>query len=142
MKKNVRYCTAIPEKQTFFELYKTTGWKYIIELGEDQLFTAINNSWFMVSALIEDKLVGFGRVISDGVFQAFICDLIVDPDYQRQGIGGSILKELLKRCAVHNILSVQLCCTKGKSQFYMRFGFAERNDDAPGMWWKDRTSIT
>ncbi|MCO5591458.1 hypothetical protein L7F22_045441 [Adiantum nelumboides] len=39
---------------------------------------------------------GFGRAVSDGAFIATICDVAVDPAYQRRGIGRRIVKELVK----------------------------------------------
>lgn len=127
-----------PDKGDFFGLYKTTGWEARIQLGEDKLIQAIENSWFVVSVYEAEKLIGFGRIVSDGVFQAFICDLIVLPKFREQGIGTAIFNVLLRQCKEHNILSVKLFSAEGKSSFYKKRGFEERKDSAPGMWWKYR----
>ena len=132
---------VIPNKNDFFQLYRTTGWESRVNLGEDKLIEAVRNSWYMVSVYDDDKLVGFGRIISDGVFQAFICDVVVLPEYQRRGIGTKIVKTLLKRCDDENILSVKLFASTGKSKLYKKLGFMERNFDSPGMWWIDREVI-
>ncbi|KAL2635194.1 hypothetical protein R1flu_006673 [Riccia fluitans] len=42
------------------------------------------------------KTVGIGRAISDGTFIATICDVAVDPAYQRRGIGRRIVKKLVE----------------------------------------------
>eukprot|EP00249_Psilotum_nudum_P019633 c27351_g1_i1 orf=431-853(-) len=42
------------------------------------------------------KIVGFGHAVSDGAFVATICDVAVDPAYQRRGIGRRIVKELVQ----------------------------------------------
>ncbi|KAL3692630.1 hypothetical protein R1sor_006281 [Riccia sorocarpa] len=42
------------------------------------------------------KTVGVGRAISDGTFIASICDVAVDPEYQRRGIGRRIVKKLVE----------------------------------------------
>lgn len=44
----------------------------------------------------QTKIVGVGRLISDGAFIATICDVAVDPAYQRRGIGRKIVKYLVK----------------------------------------------
>lgn len=44
----------------------------------------------------QNKIVGVGRLISDGAFIATICDVAVDPAYQRRGIGRKIVKYLVK----------------------------------------------
>ncbi|MEK8127734.1 GNAT family N-acetyltransferase [Paenibacillus filicis] len=137
----VSYLPHLPDKSELHQLFQTTGWKGIIELSEHKLYEAVSSSWFLLAAYDEHQLIGFGRVISDGVFQSFICDLIIHPDYQNQGIGSTLLKALLIECKKNHIISVQLCCASGKSEFYKKFGFSERNPDAPGMYWANREVI-
>lgn len=134
----ITYCPQLPEKSEIHQLFQTTGWKGIVERSENEMHEAISKSWFAVSAYDGRQLIGFGRVLSDGIFQAFICDLIVHPAYQGQRIGSVILKALLTKCKETHIVSVQLCCAKGKSGFYQKFGFSERAPEAPGMYWSDR----
>lgn len=43
------------------------------------------------------RLIGFARMVSDGVFAALINDVCVHPDYQRQGIGKKLVAQLLRR---------------------------------------------
>jgi hypothetical protein len=51
----------------------------------------------------EDRLVGIGRLISNGALYALVCNMIVLLEYQNGGIGSSILKMLKDKCAEHNI---------------------------------------
>jgi len=51
------------------------------------------NASIIVTARIEDDLVGVSRAISDFHYCTYLSDLAVDQDYQRQGIG----KELIWR---------------------------------------------
>ncbi|MGM7702857.1 GNAT family N-acetyltransferase [Pseudalkalibacillus sp. Hm43] len=126
----------LPDKYEFFALFQTTGWD--LKFTVDSLFEAISNSWYVLSAYEDGELVGFGRVVSDGVYQAMICDLIVLPDYQGNRIGSRILEELLRKCEQHSIRMVVLMSAKGKAGFYKRFGFVERDSEAPGMIWRGR----
>jgi N-acetylglutamate synthase-like GNAT family acetyltransferase len=100
---------------------------------KEQLYQAANNSWYHISIYDHDKLIAFGRMISDGIYQALICDVMVDPNYQKQGLGKQIIEELLTKCKESGIQSIQLFSAKGKQQFYKKFGFEEREQDAPGM---------
>ena len=59
--------------------------------------------------------------------------MIVLPEYQGQGIGRAILKDLVAKCKAHGIRDIQLFCATGKIRFYERYGFKARPDDAPGM---------
>ena len=126
-----------PDKTQFFKLYMTTGWNKKYNLDEDKMFNAIKNSWYLVSAYDDDLLVGFGRVISDGILHALIVDMMILPEYQNKGMGKAILNKLLYRCKLNNICDVQLFCAKGKIGFYKSMGFNERPLDAPGMQFPD-----
>jgi GNAT superfamily N-acetyltransferase len=127
----ITFREIIPEKHAYYRLFKTAGWQTTVE-AED-LMLALHNSWLTLSAYDQDQLVGFGRVVSDGVMVALVYDLIVLPEYQGKGIGKAILEKLLNRCKMQGILQVQLFCAKGKVLFYERFGFQVLPEDAPGM---------
>jgi len=122
-----------PEKNLFFYLFLTTGWNNKYCLDADELYIAIKESWYIVSAYDNGRLVGFGRIISDGVVHALILDIIVHPMYKRKGIGTKILKHLVARCKRYNIRDIQLFCAKNKVEFYLKNGFTPRPKNAPGM---------
>ena len=130
---DVKYINSVPDKEQFYQLYETTGWNAKGMYSKDDLFRAINNSWYLISVYNNDKLIGFGRIISDGVYQTFIGDLIVHPDYQQRGIGSNVLNLLIEKCKESGMKWIQLSCAKGKIDFYKKLGFHERPDDGPGM---------
>lgn len=123
----------IPAPDDYFELFETTGWNREYQADSDELATALRNSWFSVSAYDSDRLIGFGRVVSDGVLHAIIYDMIVRPDHQNQGIGTEILSRLIARCRKFGIRDIQLFAASNKAPFYHKFGFTSRPHDAPGM---------
>ncbi|MFT4416666.1 GNAT family N-acetyltransferase [Fredinandcohnia humi] len=129
----ITYSETLPSKQDFYSLYETTGWNKAFNFTGEVLHQAISNSWFSISARQDDSLVGFGRIVSDGLYQTFICDLIVHPEYQGQGIGKQIMQLLMDHCKKNNVTFIQLSCAKGKVGFYEKFGFKVRPLDAPGM---------
>lgn len=53
-----------------------------------QMFDAAN---VVVSAYVEDRLVGLLRGGTDFVFDGYICDLAVHPDWQGAGVGRALL---------------------------------------------------
>ena len=122
-----------PSRTAYHQLFETTGWNQAYQADADELYEAISSSWYVISAYDTDGLVGFGRVISDSVLYALICDLIVKPSCQGQGIGSTLLNRLIARCRTQQIRVIWLFSAKGKSSFYKNFGFAERPSDAPGM---------
>lgn len=135
----LRYQTYPPTPAQYFALFETTGWNAEYHLTPLDLARALISSWYMVSVYDEDRLVGFGRVMSDSI-HAMIYDLIVVPDHQRQGLGGEILARLVKRCQEAHIRDIQLFCAAGKREFYERHGFVARSDDSPGMQFRRTTT--
>ena len=130
---NIVYKESLPSKNDFFQLFDTTGWNRSYQATPEELEKAINHSWFTVSAYVDDSFVGFGRILSDGVLYATICDLIVMPSYQGKQIGSTILKKLVECCVTAGIRDIQLFAAAGTTDFYRKHGFVERPEDAPGM---------
>ena len=131
---NLIYKTTLPQQQAFYELFTTTtNWNDSYQLNSEDLFKALKNSWFMISVYDNESLVGFARIICDGVVHALILDLIVHPEFQNRGIGSRLLKMLIEKCITYKIRDIQLFSVKGKAQFYRKNGFTERPEGAPGM---------
>ncbi len=61
------------------------------------LHQALLNSHYLVSAWDGEKLVGVGNAISDGFLVVYYPHLLVEPDYQSQGIGKRIITILRQR---------------------------------------------
>jgi N-acetylglutamate synthase-like GNAT family acetyltransferase len=130
---NVSFESRIPAGEDFWKLFSTTGWNDEYHLSAEELHAAISDSWRVLSVFEGDRLIGFGRVVSDGVLHAMIYDLIVDPDYRERGIGTEILDRLVAACRAAGIRDVQIFAAKGRRGFYERRGFRARADDSPGM---------
>jgi ribosomal protein S18 acetylase RimI-like enzyme len=52
-----------------------------------------------VGAFAADRLVGFVHACWDGGAHAFLLDTVVDPDYQRRGIGRLLVRTLVAEVA-------------------------------------------
>ena len=68
-------------------------------------------------------LAGMGRVISDGVSDGYIQDLVVLPAYRRHGIGQKIVETLVEACKARGVLWIGLVAEPGSESFYERLGF-------------------
>ena len=130
---NIRYVEGKPDSQAFLDLFESTGWNAVYKVDHSELGQALESSWYVVSVYDGDKLVGIGRVVSDGVLYAMIYDMIVKPSHQGRGIGTTLLKKLITKCKSDRLRDIQLFSAKGKTQFYSKRGFVERPIDAPGM---------
>jgi GNAT superfamily N-acetyltransferase len=100
------------------ELFRLVGWGL---RDPDELRSAFRKSTFKAFAYEGDKLVGFGRTIDDGRFYATIVDVVVDPEYQRKGVGASIVRDLQGR--LRGFVIVNLTAAPGVEPFYRRLGW-------------------
>ena len=64
--------------------------------------------------------MGFGRAISDGVYQGAIYDVAVLPAYQGKGVGKTILQSILRNLPNCSLI---LYASPGKEQFYEKEAF-------------------
>jgi len=133
LKTAIYYRDSSPNIHQYRELYLQTDWNIARRASLVDLARSISNSWAVITAWEGDRLVGSGRVVSDGALYAVIYDLIVHTDYQNQNIGSTILSELIARIEEAGIHEIQLFSARGKTEFYEKRGFQSRPGDAPGM---------
>ncbi|WP_256621812.1 GNAT family N-acetyltransferase [Methanolobus chelungpuianus] len=86
----------------------------------EQLKRAFEASYAVAVAYDRDMLIGMGRALCDGEYQAAIYDVVVLPEYQGKGVGKEIVGRLCGRLPVENII---LYSVPGREGFYMRCGF-------------------
>ncbi len=60
---------SIPSMESYKTLHQTTGWNAKGLYTYDQLYQAITNSWYSASIYVNETLIGYGRIISDGIYQ-------------------------------------------------------------------------
>ena len=80
---------------------------------------AFEASYATVFAYHDGQLIGFGRAISDGAYQAAIYDVAIVPEFQRKGLGTLLLKHILDRVGRYNVI---LYASPGKEAFYQKLG--------------------
>jgi len=117
-------------------LLRATGWNASCQATPQDLIRAVSNSSYWVAVYDDDRLVSFGRIVTDGVLHAMIYDFIVHPDHQMRGIGSRILERLVDQCLSMGVRDIQLFCARGKRAYYEKRGFVARPDDAPGMQYR------
>ncbi|MBI3946620.1 MAG: GNAT family N-acetyltransferase [Armatimonadetes bacterium] len=81
---------------------------------------ALNGSGAYVMARDGDRLVGMGRLLSDGYLFGYINNMVVDPAYQGRGVGTRILEMLLEEA---RDLEMVFLYTNTADDFYRRHGF-------------------
>jgi ribosomal protein S18 acetylase RimI-like enzyme len=100
------------------ELYR------IAPLGEktpNGLKFAYSNSLYKLFAFEGERLIGAGRVVGDGVDTAYLCDIVVHPEFQGRGIGREITHKLMELSAGHK--KMILYANPGVEPLYEKLGF-------------------
>jgi N-acetylglutamate synthase-like GNAT family acetyltransferase len=92
----------------------------------EQMAIAIANSKPVVSVWDGDRLIGFARATSDGVYRATIWDVVIHPDYQGAGLGRKMVETVLMHPHVNRVERVYLMTTN-QQEFYKRIGFEENS---------------
>ena len=84
-----------------------------------------NSSCYGVRLEYDQKLVGFARVISDYATTYYLCDVIIDTDYQHKGLGTALvsyIESLPEYTGLRGIL-----ITRDAHDLYRKFGYEVLN---------------
>jgi ribosomal protein S18 acetylase RimI-like enzyme len=129
----VNYCIKQepPSAKKFSELRLKAGWG---EINLKMAQQSINNSLFHVTAYSDSKVIGMARIIGDGVMYFYIQDVVIDPKFQRMGIGKALMEEIEKYLskAAKKGATIALLSAHGKEKFYTGFDYIERSGDPLG----------
>lgn len=115
--KIIQDCSAV-DWRDIPRLLKAGGMSYQLPAVHRRAF---ENSFAVVFSYDANRLVGFGRAISDGEYQSAIYDVVVASEYQGRGLGLRIVKTLLRRLPKEG--NVILYASPGKEGFYVKLGF-------------------
>ncbi|NQY34930.1 MAG: GNAT family N-acetyltransferase [Alteromonadaceae bacterium] len=120
-----------PWVEEFVNLRKRVGWR---ETDFEMAKTSLTNTLFHVVVRDHLKLIGMGRVIGDGSMYFYVQDIVVEPDYQKQGIGHILMQQIEIFLSKHTKsgATITLMAAKGKEGFYRRYGYVERPNDSTG----------
>ena len=83
---------------------------------------AIANSEPVVSVWDRERLIGFARATSDGIYRATIWDVVIHPEYRGAGLGRKLVETVLSHPRMNRVERVYLMTTHQQS-FYERIGF-------------------
>ncbi|MDR4314522.1 GNAT family acetyltransferase [Niallia circulans] len=78
-----------------------------------------------VGAWEKNKLIGFARAISDGIFRAYIEDVVISSSFNRKGIGIKLIAKMVDELS--NIDVISLFCEEDLISFYNKNEFKKSN---------------
>ena len=90
----------------------------------NDLKKCLANSDVIVSLWVGNKIVGFGRALTDGIYRGVLWDIVIDQNYQGKGFGKLIVQSLLSSKKIKNTKKIYLMTTN-KKLFYSQLNFKE-----------------
>lgn len=115
-----------PEQQ-LEALFLSVGWSS----GHfpDKLAKAMQNFSTVISAWQGERLVGMICAMDDGVMNAYVHYLLVNPDYQGREIGRTLVAQIKERYA--DYLRIAVIAYNDELRFYEQCGFTQAEDASP-----------
>lgn len=109
------------------DLFLANGW----DSGNypEKLQQAFKNSHHVVSAWDGDQLVGVMNALSDGVMNVFFLYLLVDPKYQRKGIGQKMVRLMLRK--YKDYARKMVIAYDEAMEFFQKAGFEPGENNIP-----------
>jgi ribosomal protein S18 acetylase RimI-like enzyme len=114
------------------DLYRAGGW-WKEEYRVEEIRHLIRGSFLFAVATDNKtgKAIGMGRVLSDGVSDGYIQDLVVLLEYRKSGVGSRIVLTLVKKCHEKGLTWIALIAEPDSDSFYIPLGFQEMKDYVP-----------
>ena len=95
----------------------------------DRLVAAMRNFGSVFSAWDGERLIGMVCVMDDGIMNAYVHYLLVDPEYQGKGVGRA-LTEMVKE-KYRDYLRIAVIAYDDELAFYENCGFVKSRDASP-----------
>lgn len=116
-----------PTRDELVTLYEAVGWT-AYTTSPDVLEAAIAGSTRVVTARYGEDLLGLARVVSDGASIAYLQDVLVRPELQREGVGRDLVDAAMKPFE-HCRQKVLLTDDEPRQRaFYESLGYVEIRD--------------
>ena len=128
----LEYSNRLSAKE-YCELRAAVDWQPLIE---EQAQSGLDSSDFVIACRDDEKIVGCARIFWDKGYIAYLADVMVKPEYQKQGIGKRMVEECIsyidKQLKEGWRIKIVIVSAKGKEQFYEKFGFELRPNERDG----------
>ncbi len=103
-------------------LYRDAHW-WDEHYDQDWLYDLPQKSTLYLIVLSDEKVIGMGRILSDGMSDGYIQDIAVLSTYRKQGIGGKIIQNLIAKAKEQGIDWIALIGEPNTQSFYEKLGF-------------------
>ncbi len=126
------------DQAEILELYHAVGWTSYTDRPE-MLRHAFAHSLLILGAYDGDRLLGIVRAVGDGASVVYIQDILIHPEYQRQGIGRRLLQTVMARYPQVYQMLLSTDNTPATLGFYRSCGFRPLPEmNCQSLMWADR----
>ena len=95
---------------------------------------ALPNSLFGVHIIINEQVVGMGRVVGDGAINFEVVDVAVDPEHQGKGLGRVIMESIMEYFDENAPKGAYISLIADVPELYEKFGFKPCRPRSEGMY--------
>ena len=85
----------------------------------------IDNANIIVTATIDDKIIGVARAVTDFNYCCYLSDLAVDEQYQKNGIGKKLISKVQEQ--LKDKCKIILLSAPDATEYYPKIGFTKHN---------------
>ena len=95
--------------------------------SKENVKVAIENSLFITAIYDDDRLIAMARVVGDGAISLVVTDVMVDSEYQKNGLGRVLMNEIDKYLDENydEDSYIILLANTPYDKFYEKFNFKE-----------------
>jgi predicted GNAT family N-acyltransferase len=111
-----------PQIAQLHQLYQNEWWSANRTYAETA--TCAKNSSLIFAFVENEQLLAFARVLTDGVFKAFLFDVIIAPENRNHGLGRELLNAIKSHPRIRPVKHLELYCVAELIPYYQRYGFS------------------
>ncbi len=100
----------------YCDLIEAVGWE---SRDRESMLQALGRSLAVIAVYEDSRLVGAARLVGDGIYNLVLYDMVVHPDFRRQGVGTALLNYCSRYAERLGIPRLECICEAGNSPFYM-----------------------
>lgn len=121
MTNQIRVKVGYPTPDQYIQMREDAGWGSITN---DTASKSLESSLFGVCLFDGDTLIGFSRVVGDGILYFYIADVIVAPRHGGRGLGSTLMDAVMEYIHSHaqTGATIAVLSAPGREKFYERSG--------------------
>ena len=126
-------CSGIKQLKELFQ--HNSSWA--TKRSSKQIKSMLWKSDVVISLWDEQKMIGFGRATTDGVFRSVLWDIVINKQEQGKGLGRLIVDRLITCPNIRNTEKIYLMTTN-QVEFYTQIGFKKINNQTLMLYEKNK----